>query len=127
MAEQTAAAAFRRTLSGGTSASKSSPSAGGPASTPIDDGVQRIGRYEVLGELGRGAMGAVYRARDPQIASLSCRRFVASSFSLDLMARRYAAVYETAIAERQALRRPSPRAARPPQSGVAPPTGVPVA
>jgi len=41
--------------------------------------IRRFGRYEVVAELGRGAMGVVYQARDPQIDRLVAVKTVALS------------------------------------------------
>jgi serine/threonine protein kinase len=41
--------------------------------------IRRFGRYEVVAELGRGAMGVVYQARDPQIDRLVAVKTVSLS------------------------------------------------
>ncbi|MBI2000831.1 MAG: SUMF1/EgtB/PvdO family nonheme iron enzyme [candidate division NC10 bacterium] len=45
--------------------------------------MERLGRYELLEELGRGAMGVVYRARDPRIDRLVAIKVIAPVEGLD--------------------------------------------
>src|SRR5271170_7753422 len=45
--------------------------------------LKKLGKYEVLGELGRGAMGIVYRARDPMINRLVALKTITTGVADD--------------------------------------------
>src|SRR6185503_702431 len=48
----------------------------------------RIGRFEVVGSLGAGGMGEVYRARDPQLQRDVAIKVLPAEFSTDAAYRR---------------------------------------
>ena len=60
--------------------------------------ISKLGRYEVIGELGQGAMGVVYKARDPLIDRIVAIKTINLSLAQEEMAEYEARFYQEARA-----------------------------
>src|SRR5688572_10415664 len=56
------------------------------ATMPLELG-RRIGAYEILGHLGTGGMGEVYRARDTRLGRIVAIKFISGDLHLERSAR----------------------------------------
>ncbi|MEO8126982.1 MAG: protein kinase, partial [Bryobacteraceae bacterium] len=52
--------------------------------------IQRLGKYEIRGELGRGGFGAVYKAFDPQVGRIVAIKVLNADGDQSLVARFHA-------------------------------------
>jgi serine/threonine-protein kinase len=64
----------------------------------VQDGVQQLGRYELLAELGQGAMGVVYKARDPVLDRVVAIKTINLTLPKDELADYEARFYQEARA-----------------------------
>jgi serine/threonine-protein kinase len=64
----------------------------------VQDGVQKLGRYELLAELGQGAMGVVYKARDPVLDRVVAIKTINLTLPKDELADYEARFYQEARA-----------------------------
>ena len=58
--------------------------------------IKRIGKYEILGEIGRGGFAVVYKARDPDLNRVVALKVLAPHLLWDAsFAERFQAEFET--------------------------------